>query len=231
MATHKFTPIQAKRVRVTSLDSCGKVSSNSKSYVSDGFVSLKLSSEVEDGTEILVKKFTGALCVNEKSADSFKYFTVEAEFCGVDPALLSVVSNAKPYRDANSDVAGFTVAEGTITNKFALELWIGLSGRPCGEAEQEEASGYLLLPFVQSGVIGSLELGNEDAMTFSLTGARTQGGNAWGKGPYNVVYGSNKAPSPLPSALDPQDHLLLMDTALAVPEISTELNDVVVPAA
>lgn len=226
MATHKFTPIQAKRVRVTSLDSCGKVSSASKSYTSDGFISLNLSSEVEDGTEIITKKFTGALCVNEKSADSFKYFTVEAEFCGVDPALLSVVSNAKPYQDANSDVAGFTVAEGAITNKFALELWIGLSGQACGEGS-EEASGYLLLPFVQSGVIGSIEFGNEDAMTFSLSGARTKGGNGWGKGPYNVVYGASKTPSPLPTALDSFDHLLLMDTALAVPALSTELESVV----
>lgn len=226
MATHKFTPIQGKRVRVTSLDECGRVTSESKSYVSDGFVSVNISSEVEEGAEILTKKFTGALCVNEKNADSFKYFTLELEFCGVDPALLSIVSNAKDYKDAGNDVAGFTVAEGTITKKFALEMWVGLSGQACEEGAQE-ASGYLLLPFIQSGVIGSLEFGSEDSMTFSLSGARTRGGNGWGKGPHNVVYGADQTPAPLPTALDPLDHLLLMDTGLAVPAHSSEPTKVV----
>lgn len=227
MATHKFIPIQAKRARVTSLDKCGKVTAESRSYTSDGFISLNLSSEVEDGVEIITRKFTGSLCVNEKSADSFKYFSMEAEFCGVDPSLLAIVSNAKTYHDAARDPNGFTVAEGTLSKAFALELWIGLAGQSCGEGS-EEASGYLLLPYVQAGVIGNIEFGNEDAMTFSLSGARTKGGNAWGKGPHNVVYGTGKTPSPLPTALDPSDHLLLMDTALAVPAISSELETVTV---
>src|SRR3546814_2580569 len=82
--------------------------------------------------------------------------------------------------------AGITVAEGTIDKKFALELWTGLSGRAC-EPGDEEASGYMLLPFVNAGVLGDVEVTGEDAITFSMTGAFTRGGNAWGVGPYNVL--------------------------------------------
>src|SRR3546814_7790112 len=63
------------------------------------------------------------------------------EFCGVDPDLLSVTTNAEPYADYDLENAGFTVAEGTIDKRFSFELWTGLSGRAC-EPGDEEASGY-----------------------------------------------------------------------------------------
>ena len=225
MATHNFTPVLGKRYRVTTLDECGKITDAAESIVGDGFVSVTLSSETEEGTEIIQRKFTGALCVNERQSDSFKRFTLEIEFCGVNPDLLSAVSNAQPYMDAGGDTAGFTVPEGDITKMFALELWMGLSGQACGEG-QDEASGYLLLPFVQAGVLGDIEIGGEDAVTFSLTGAYTKGGNGWGVGPFDIVYGEGNTPAPLPEALDPLDHLLMMDTGLAVPAITDELTPV-----
>lgn len=228
MPTHQFTPVLGKRYRATTLDSCGRVTASSQQIVGDGFVTVTLSSEVEDPTEILQRKFTGALCVNERGSASFKNFGLEIEFCGVNPDLLTTMSNAEPYTDASGDVAGFTVPEGEINKAFALEIWMGLSGQACAEGA-DEASGYLLLPYVQAGVLGDIEMGGEDAVTFSLTGAATKGGNGWGVGPYNVVYGGTpEAPvaSKLPTALDPMDHLLLMDTGLAVPAITDQLNPV-----
>lgn len=226
MPTHTFSPVLGKRYRVTTLDDCGRVTGEAQNIIGDGFVTVTLSSETEEGVEIIQRKFTGALCVNEKQSDSFKRFTLEIEFCGVNPDLLSSVSNAQPYQDAAGDVAGFTVPEGDIRKAFALEIWMGLSGQACGEGE-EEASGYLLLPFVQAGVLGDIEMGGEDAVTFSLTGSYTKGGNGWGTGPYNVVFGEGgTTPSVLPQALDPLDHLLLMDTGLSVPTITDALNPV-----
>lgn len=222
MPTHNFTPVLGKRYRATTLDSCGRVTAESQQIVGDGFVTVTLSSEVEDGVEITQRKFTGGMCVNELGAPSFKHFTLETEFCGVNPDLLSVMTNAQPYTDAAGDVAGFTVPEGEITKAFALEIWMGLSGQACGEG-QDEASGYLLLPFVQAGVLGDIELGGEDAVTFSMTSSNTKGGNGWGVGPYDVVYGEGNTASTLPEPLDPLDHLLMMDTGLAVPEITDEL--------
>lgn len=222
MVTHCFTPVLGKRLRATELSTCGDVTvGTSLQVTTDGFITITLSSEVEEGTEIIQRNAAGALCVNEKMADSFKRFTVEIEFCGVNPSLLAIVSNAVAYADYAGDVAGFTVPEGEIDKKFALELWTGLSGQAClpGGAG-DEASGYMLLPFVQAGVLGDIEMDGENAVTFSLTGAYTMGGNAWGFGPFNVLRDTEGDPAVLPTPLDPYDHLLLIDTALAPPPVA-----------
>lgn len=189
MTTKCFTPLLGKRIRVTTLDECGNVPAQGTAnavLATDGFITVSLSSEVEEGAEIITKKADGSLCVNEKFANSFKRFTVEMEFCGVNPSLLSMVSNAEPYADYALDIAGITVPEGVIDKQFAFELWTGLAGGVCVPGA-ETAGGYLLLPFVQGGVLGDLEIGGEDAINFSLTGAYTKGGNAWDVGPYDVV--------------------------------------------
>jgi hypothetical protein len=216
MATHCFIPLLGKRIRVTEMDPCGSLLTGAQQISTDGFITVTLSSEVEEGTEIITRKASGALCVNEKMADSFKRFTVSIDFCGVNPSLLSMVSNAKPYENSTGDVIGFTVPEGEIKKWFALELWTGLSGQVCAPGA-EEASGYMLLPFVVAGVLGDIEIGGEDAITFSLTGAATKGGNQWGPGPYDVVKDDGGAAGPLDPEIDPYDHLLLIDTALAPP--------------
>lgn len=214
--TKCFIPVLGKRIRVTQLDVCGNVPASGDIQVTtNGFISLSLTSEVEDGTEIITKKADGSLCVNEMTDASFKRFTVEMEFCGVDPDLLSVVTNAEPYQDYDEENAGIVVPEGTIDKRFALELWTGLSGRAC-EPGEEEASGYLLLPFLAAGVLGDVTVDGENAVTFSMTGAYTKGGNTWGVGPYNVLMDA-LAPAPLPTALDPLDHLLLLETGVAPP--------------
>jgi len=224
MATHVFSPVLGKRLRVTKLDECGRVPATGTAdsfVVTNGFITLKLSSEIEDGTEIMSKRADGSRCGNERGAASFKNFTVEMEFCAVDPALLTLMTNAEPYEDWAGDLAGFTVPEGAIDKAFALELWTGLSGQACVQGATT-AGGYLLLPFVQSGVLGDLEINGEDAVTFSMTGAFTKGGNGWGVGPYKVVMDTKTTPgtpkvAALPTALDSLDHLLMIDTAVAAP--------------
>lgn len=230
MPTKCYTPILGRRMRVTELDECGLILPTSRSIVTDGFVTVSLSAEVEEGTEILVRNAQGNICVNEKSADSFKRFTLETTFCGVNPSLLSMVTNAEEYENYKNEVAGFTVAEGPMTGRFALELWTGLAGQACG-AGGEVASGYLLLPLVASGTLGDLEIGGEDAINFSLANSYTVGGNSWGVGPFDVLRteGDPEAdpvvpgvPAPLPTALDALDHLLLIDTDVAPPPAACE---------
>ena len=218
MTTRCFTPVLGKRIRVIALDECGNVpaSGTADSMVtSDGFISVTLSAEVEDGAEIITKKADGSLCVNEKLANSFKRFTVEMEFCGVDPGLLSLTTNAEVYENYASEAGGIVVPEGAITKKFSLELWTGLSGQAC-EPGVEEASGYFLLPFLNAGVMGDVEVNGENSVTFSMTGAYTKGGNGWGVGPFDVLDDTGQ-PAPLPTALDPLDHLLIIETSITPP--------------
>lgn len=209
MATHCYVPVLGRRIRATTLTEAGEVGTDAMALATDGFISVNLSAEIESGTEILVRNASGAICVNEKRADSFKRFTVEIEFCGVNPSLLTMLTNAEPYEDAEGDVAGFTVPEGEIDKYFSLELWTGLTG--------SAASGYMLLPFVTAGVLGDITVDGENAVTFSMTGAATRGGNGWGVGPYDVVGSDSASAGPLPSAIDSFDHLLMIDTAVAPP--------------
>jgi hypothetical protein len=206
-----FTPLFGKRIRVTKLDECGNVDDSEPDctqVTTDGFIEVSLTSEVESGTEIITRKANGNLCVNERQADSFKRFTLGLTFCGVDVDLLALTTNAESYGE---DGQGLVVPEGTVDNKFAFELWTGLTGQAC-EPGVEEASGYLLLPFVNGGVLGDLTINGENSIDFTMTGAYTLGNNNWLEGPYDVT-----EDGPLPEALDPLDHLLLMPTNLAPP--------------
>lgn len=225
MSSHSFIPVLGTRLRATRTNQIGVPSSESNAQtVTDGFITVSLTSEVEDGVEILQRNAAGALCVNERRANSFKRFNLEVEFCGVPPELLTMITNAEPYEDHAGDIAGFTVPEGEIDRHFAFELWTGLSG----STDSEEAGGYLLLPLVTGGTIGDVTVDGENAINFTATGMMTKGGNRWGVGPYDVVRtegtegteGAPGDPSPLPTALDPYDHLLMIDTALAAPPVT-----------
>lgn len=221
MATRTLSPVFGKRIRITKLDECGNVPDAGETdsmAVTDGFITVSLSSEIEDGDEITQKNAAGHLCINERTDSSFKYFTGEIEFCEVDPGILSLITNVVPYEDAD-DTIGFYVPEGTITQRFALELWTGLAGQSCPE-DVEEASGYLLLPFMKGGSLGDIEVGGEDAVTFTVSDMSSTGGNGWGVGPYDVVDGG-----PLPNELDEMAHLLMIETGVAPPPSASGLQD------
>lgn len=218
MTTHKFAPLLGKRIRATQMTDGGDVGAN---YIAtNGFITVSLSSEIEDGTEILTRNAFGQICINERMNPSFKRLNLEIEFCGVNPSLLSYVSNAVEYADYAGDIAGFKIPEGEITGSFAFELWTGLSGA----INDVNANGYMLLPFVGKGHIDDLTIDGENAITFKLTGASTRGGHSWGAGPYNVVINNDSPgiPAPLPEALDPYDHFLLIDTAVPAPAIDEQ---------
>lgn len=220
MATKAFSAIRGKRLRLTELDDFGRIVSTSRQIATEGFVTLNLSPQVEEGDDIVVRNASGAICVNERANPSFTGFDVEIEFCDVNPSLLSIVTNSEVYEDYEGDEAGFTVPEGEISGRFALELWTGIAGVASG-GEGDEPSGYLLLPFVAQGTLGDLEVGGEDAITFSLSNSGTRGGNQWGVGPYDVLNDSGEA-APLPEALDPMDHLLMIETLIAPPPSATD---------
>lgn len=217
MATRCFTPVFGKRIRVTRMNSCCQpvTGGNCAEIVTDGFISLSLSSETEDGAEIITKKANGELCVNTKQPDAFKRFTLEMEFCGVDPDLLSFMTNMDPYTDWAGDVSGATAFEGAVADKFGLEVWTGLAGEACPTGA-EEASGYIVLGCVNAGVLGDIEITGEDAVSFTMQGAYTVSGNGWGVGLHDVVLNGG-TPAKLPTPLKPNEPLLIMQTGVAPP--------------
>lgn len=229
MANRPFKSVRGKRMRVTRLDHCGRIPAADEPdalLVTEGFISVQYSSVVEDGPEITDRGITGAIVVNEKLPNSWKRIGLEMTFVGVNPALISLVSNGQDYLDAGGDLSGFTLEEGTIEKWFAFELWTGISGTACEEGE-EDASGYLLLPFVNAGTIGDITVDGENSINFAMTGAYTKTGNQWGAGPYNVMYDDTDVPGPLPTPLNPRQHFLATRTGVAPPPMADDLQPMV----
>lgn len=219
MATVNTTVLRGRRLRATVLDDCGNFpdpTTPDSVVVTKGFISVSMTTEVEEGTETLQKLADGSLCVNEKDPDQLKRITVEAEFCGVHPAILSVLTNAAQYQDANMDIIGTVESSTPITNTFALELWLGVTGSACSD-DGDVSLGYVLLPFVNAGTIGDITVNGEDAITFTATGMFTKDGANWGEGPYDV-FTVDGDPAKLPSPLQSNDHRLIVRVNAAAPD-------------
>lgn len=222
----KVSFLRGKRVRATAVSPSGVPFYGESSVVTTkGVVTLTYTTNTEDGTAISLPNFGGENCINETATSNFTGFSVEAEFCDVDFALLELLTGQKAYVDDNGLVIGIT--ESTDVDlaavNFALEVWLG-STNP-GEY------GYVLTPFLSGGHIGDVTVAN-DAITFTVSGMSTKNGNGWGKGPYKVekVAGVD---SVLRTAMLANDHRRTITTAVAPPEVfsgSTPLLDPTDPA-
>jgi hypothetical protein len=194
MATHItkcLSLVKGRRIRVTKLDSCGRpVYGDTSQVVSKGFISVGFTANTSDSDEISVTNAAGEICVFDPAVTSLSGYAVEISFCEVDPELFALVTGQSVVLGGDaSTVIGFDVdpAIALSASNFALELWAGSpAGDACATAGATGSYGYLLLPFLTGGILGDFTVENA-AITFTLTGANTKKGNAWGKGPYPVM--------------------------------------------
>jgi hypothetical protein len=220
MATKCISLVRGRRARFTRLDACGRpVYGPESQVVTEGFVSVSYTANVDEGEEISLPNAAGKRCVYEPAVPSFLGYTVEVAFCNVDPDLFAMATGQRTLTDANGDVVGFTMDTSVDTSQsaFALEVWAGAptSG---GCAEGSEGSyGYVLLPFVQGGIVGDFTIEN-DAVTFTISQAATRDGNGWGVGPYDVVLGVGGTPQPLFEPVVSTEALVMLITGMAPPD-------------
>jgi hypothetical protein len=220
MATRCASYVRGRMLRVTRLDACGRVVYGDDSVVtSKGFVSVGYTANVDDGEEINVPNANGERCVYEPAVPTFLGYTIEITFCQVDPDLFAMMTGQRVVTDAFGDVVGFTMdtAVSAADSAFAIEVWAGSpSTAGCAEGAQGNY-GYILLPFLQGGIVGDFTIENAE-VTFTISNAATKDGNAWGVGPYDVVLGADSLPAPLADPLTPTEHLLFIQTGVAPPE-------------
>jgi len=227
-----FPLVRGRTMRVTAVDGCcAPVYGADSQVVTEGFVSVALTANINEPEEILVTNAAGKTCVRDPGEAEFQGYSVEITFCEVSPCLFSIVTGQPNVVDANGDVVGFRMNSdiSLAGSGFALEVWMGVPGVACsGEAG---AYGYLLLPCLQGGVVGDFTIENA-AITFTVTGASTKDGNGWGTGPYNVVAGTDgTTASPLPDAIDPNDHLYVAFSTIAPPTPTDGCAALAAPAA
>jgi hypothetical protein len=193
-ATKCLSLVKGRRIRITDLDSCGRpIYGDCSQVVSKGFISVAFTANTSESDEISVTNAAGEVCVYEAPVTSLTGYGIEISFCEVDPDLFALVTGQPVVKAADgSTVIGFDIDTkiDLSQSNFALELWAGSpTGDACSTQGATGSYGYILLPFLSGGIVGDFTVEN-GAVTFTLTGANTKNGNAWGTGPYAVALSS-----------------------------------------
>lgn len=216
-----FAPVRGRVMRATRLDGCGRpVYGDGSVAVSEGFVSVAFTSNTTETDAIEVTNANGRNCVNVPSVTNFQNFGLQIDFCNVDPAVFAMLTGQEAIVDATTgDLIGFSVNSDVDTGDtgFALEVWTGVpGGDACSGEGAQGRFGYLLVPFIQGGTFGDFTIEN-GAITFSVSGAQTKVGSAWGRGPFDVQL-IGGVPAPLEDPVKAADHLRVLVTEVAPPE-------------
>lgn len=231
MATRCASYVRGRMLRATRLDGCGNpVYGDASVVTSKGFVSVAYTANIDDGAEVNVPNAAGERCIYEPAVPTFLSYTVEITFCDVDPDLYAMLTGQRVLTNAFGDVVGFTMdsAVSAADSAFALEVWAGSPGVACAPGSTG-SYGYVLLPYVQGGVVGDFTIENAE-VTFTISNATTKDGNAWGTGPYEVVLDITSAPSALPEPILATDHLILLLTGVAPPDAECGARPLLDPA-
>lgn len=218
-----FSLVRGRAMRVTKLDGCGAVQyGEHSSIVSDGFITVQLSAQTEEGETISVTNAAGKVCILDEPCPTFTGYEVQVEFCGVDPLLYELMTGQPVVLDGSGNRVGLKMNSGidACDSGFALEVWSNVPSAVC-DPNAGVSYGYFLVPFLKGGVIGDFTIGN-DAVNFTLSGAKSKDGNHWGTGPYEVVKDQTNVASKLLQALDPKDHLHMQLTTVAPPTPSCD---------
>lgn len=190
MAASKCFPLVRGRVmRATRLDACGRIADRAcTSITTEGFVSVALTANIDEGEDISVPNAAGRTCVKDEADPVHNGYGVAITFCDVDPQLYAMMTNQSVVYDLTGTAVGFRVNTGVKTGdaNFALEVWSNVPGVACDDPNAAGSFGYTLLPYIKGGVLGDFTIENA-AVSFTLTNAATKDGTAWGTGPYNVV--------------------------------------------
>lgn len=217
MATYCLKPIRGNIMRVTKLDACGAPVHGAKAMVvTDGFVSVELKAQIDNGTEYKLRGANDKYIVNDIGRPLLQWYDVTINFGQVDPELYNIATGSPiVLNDASTpESIGFRLSE-NVYQDFALEVWTDLSGQAC--VGGNVSYGYLLLPWVTNAIVGDFTVEN-GLLTMPVQGARTKKGGAWGVGPYNVNKGFVDGLSkPLLTSIGANDHADFHLTNLAPP--------------
>jgi hypothetical protein len=214
--------VQGYTARVTRLDECGNPEFGECGYaVSDGYIQISATSNVEDGDEFKQKNAHGTYLVNQRSRPLLNWVDISMQFSRVDFELFNIITGMSLIvNDAAPTplTVGLGLTESNFaTANFALETWMGNSEEECDPAGLP-FYGYNLWPWVVEGAWAPEEVViTNDLISFTITG-RTRGGTPWDVGPWDVILDNVLAPSPLLAPLPTDAHWWFLQTQLAPPD-------------
>lgn len=206
-STKCFAQVRGSVIRVTRLDDCGSPDPGASAVVVSKRVSSVAIAEVtDDGTNVRERNFADELIVVDDAFTQVLGYTADVTLCGVDPALVNLMTGQAVVSDANDDIVGFDIATGINLDGFgfALEVWSRIAGSACDPSGFRQW-GYTVFPYLKGGRLGGFSFEN-GLVQFQITGAQTRDGNGWGVGPFDVTRDDADAASPLNTALGVNTH-------------------------
>lgn len=214
--------MRGRLVRATKVDACGRVVYGDASQaVSKGVITVAWTSNSTERAAIEQENFNGDRGIYEPAQPRFVGFSLVLTFLEVDPELFSLITGQRVYLDGDGNAIGFAINTDVDLGDrgFAIEVWTGAprDNAACADPNAQGSFGYFLAPFLKGGILGDYSIEN-GAINFTITGASTQDGNAWGVGPYNVMLDGTGALSPLLEPLLANDHKLMIWVPVAPPE-------------
>ncbi len=216
----QFSMIGGIRARFTKMDKCGRpVYGPHSRIVTEAFISVNATANVEEGEEVAVTNAGGKTCARRAPKPKHNGYTAEIELCGAHPDLVNFLSGSPLVLNGAGDIAGFDVDTDVdpSVQGVAVEVWTDL-----GEGDElcadEAAGGYgwVCLPFITGGTVGDLEITN-DAVNVTIANATSKKGHSFGTGPYFIDVDAEGVPVAL-APIPPSVALRVLTVGLEPPE-------------
>lgn len=231
--------VRGKRLRVTRVGHCGlPIEGEKSSIVTDGFITISMTKVMKDAEDLEQTNADGQVCIADRTPPELKWFEFSAEFCAVDPELLSFFTDDPLVLDYANNPVGFRSSKRVKVNEGAgVELWTGVGAEDCAiptddsifdsAAALAPAFGYFTLPWIKEATMGDFEIG-ASVMTFTVSGITGSPAN-WGRGPYNVV--ATDAQNTPGRLLTPMgtEHLHFQRTTIAPPAVTAGAVELTIP--
>lgn len=226
-----WASVRGEVARFTALNNCcAPVTNTCGTIVTDGFISVVITQEIEAAQTITVKNAADKVCVYDPGCDSLLDLTAVITLCKVNPELVSLMTG----QEVVLDYAGVAVGTRRSTdlacdNRFSLEIWTQVPNTACVGTPPLKQYGYFLVPCLRSATIsGDITIDGANAISLELT-AKTTIPSLWGTGPqtadlaYQVVpINLANAPGYLLTPIGPQDHDHLQLTTIPPPAIPAD---------
>lgn len=190
MAAVCGAPIKGTVMRMVKVDACGVpvTGVTSLTVVTKSFIQVQMAAQYEDGEEFFQRTADGTLCVNQKDAPTLKRFQLTVDLCSVDPDRESYILSARELATTGPVSGyGFTMSEGTPSNRFSLEVWQQVAGAGACTAGGLQQYVYNWWPNVGNGRIGDYTIQNGlSQLQFQCETAA--GATQMGTGPGTIKY-------------------------------------------
>lgn len=230
--------VRGKRLRATRVEACGlPVEGEGSTIVTSGFVTISYTKVTKDAEDLEQANADGGICIADRTPPELKWFEFSAEFCRVDPELLSFFTNDPLVLDYANKPVGFRSAQRVkVDGGAAVELWTGVGSDDCDIPMDDSALlpganatpyGYFLTPWIKEATMGDFEIG-ASVMTFTISGI-TGAAPKWGRGPYNVV--AQDEQNTAGRLLQPMgmEHLHTERTTIAPPAVTDGATELTLP--